>query len=265
MNKIEMTVSNNVPFELVNPQGTSNVLIVCDHASSALPPDYGDLGLPAEEFKRHIAYDIGAAAATRHISTVLNAPAVLACYSRLLIDLNRGHDDPTLVMKLSDGAIIPGNRHADSDEIERRKKLYYTPYHEAISSQMNVIRNRGQKPVLLSLHSFTPFWKEVSRPWHFGILWDNKDGRIAIPLLQSLESDSTPDGLPLVIGDNRPYRGELEGDCMNVHGTKTGTPHVLVEFRQDLVASEESVSIWSDILLKHLRPILEDSSIHTPL
>src|SRR5438045_3201976 len=112
----------------------SPLIFVCDHASNALPPEYGSLGLEACAFKRHIAYDIGAAEVTRALAAMFGAPALLGPYSRLLIDLNRGPDDPTLVMKLSDGAIIPGNAVADGAEIAKRLRLYYQPYHDSIEA-----------------------------------------------------------------------------------------------------------------------------------
>src|SRR5262245_35262995 len=120
------------PYELIPGDAGCGLVLLCDHASNALPPEYGDLGLGAAEFRRHIAYDIGAAAVTRELAARLGAPAVLSCYSRLLIDPNRGEDDPTLIMRLSDGAVIPGNHHVDADERERRIARYYAPYHEQV-------------------------------------------------------------------------------------------------------------------------------------
>ncbi|MFZ5834619.1 MAG: N-formylglutamate amidohydrolase [Pseudomonadota bacterium] len=238
-------------FSLLNTEGDPGVLLVCDHASNAVPAEYDGLGLPAEAFTRHIAYDPGAAEVTAALSERLNAPAVLANFSRLLIDPNRGADDPTLVMKLSDGAIIPGNRHADASIIAARIARYYTPYHQAIAGRIAAARARGVRPALLSLHSFTPVFQGHVRPWQIGVLWD-KDGRIAQPLLASLRSDKS-----LTAGDNQPYSGELVGDCMYQHGTRNGLPHVLIELRQDLIVDKPGVTYWAELLTAHLRPILD--------
>ena len=238
-------------FSLLNTDGDPGVLLVCDHASNAVPAEYDGLGLPAEAFTRHIAYDPGAAQVTAALSERLNAPAVLANFSRLLIDPNRGADDPTLVMKLSDGAIIPGNRHADASEIAARIARFYTPYHQAVAGRIAAALDRGVRPAILSLHSFTPVFQGHVRPWQIGILWD-KDGRIAQPLLASLQTDAS-----LTVGDNQPYSGELVGDCMYQHGTSKGLPHVLIELRQDLIVDKPGSTHWAELLSAHLRPILE--------
>jgi len=249
------------PVHLINPSGDPSVLILCDHASNAVPVAYDRLGLPASAFERHIAYDIGAAAVARGLADRLNCPAVLAGFSRLLIDPNRGEDDPTLVMKLSDGAIIPANRRVDGfndvSEFERRKTLYYLPYHGAVASAIAAARAQHIVPALLSIHSFTPSWKGRDRPWQGGILWD-KDDRLARPLMDVL---SQQEGL--IIGDNQPYSGELKGDTMYRHATLAGLPHALIEIRQDLIAETDGQEIWTDLLAKAITTVLRDDRIRT--
>ena len=233
-------------FELFNSDmqagPASGFLVVCDHASNALPDGYGSLGLAQAEFSRHIAYDIGAAEVSRGLALALNCPAVLARYSRLLIDLNRGADDPTLVMKLSDGAIIPANRLVDAfqgkAEFQHRLETYYEPYHAAIAETLARIRAGGYVPVILSIHSFTPSWRGVARKWHTGILWD-RDDRLPNLMLEKLRNEQG-----LVVGDNEPYSGALKGDCLYRHGTLNGYPHVLVEIRQDLIAESQGQAEW---------------------
>jgi predicted N-formylglutamate amidohydrolase len=224
-----MTVA---PFECISPsQAASGLIFLCDHASAALPSGYGSLGLPAELLATHIAYDIGAATVVRALAAHFGAAAVLARWSRLLIDLNRGEDDPTLVMKLSDGSIIPGNRYAGPEEVARRLALFHAPYHEAIAAEVERSRRGVQTPVLISIHSFTPAWKGRARPWQIGILWD-RDGRLAQPLMSRLRKSG------FVVGDNEPYSGALENDTLNRHGTRSGLPHVLIEIRQDLIGED---------------------------
>ena len=222
--------------------GEKPVLFLCDHAAPGLPPGYGTLGLGAELFRAHIAYDIGAAVVTRALAAGFGGPAVLGVWSRLLIDLNRGPDDPTLIMKLSDGSIIPGNRELSETERARRIEVFHAPYHRAIAEQ---IARLGQ-PVLISLHSFTPQWKGKPRPWEVGVLWD-KDGRLARPLMARLA------GAGFAVGDNEPYSGALEGDTLNRHGTRNGLPHVLIEMRQDLVDNQAS----AEMMAARLKPVLE--------
>ncbi|HWC64346.1 MAG TPA: N-formylglutamate amidohydrolase [Rhizomicrobium sp.] len=235
-----MTDLTGPAFERI--RGEKPLLFLCDHAGHALPAGYGTLGLKPELFETHIAYDIGAAEVTRRLAATFGAPAVLGVWSRLLIDLNRGEDDPTLIMKLSDGSIIPGNRAVDEGERERRIDAFHAPYHRAIAAE---IARLGQPP-LISLHSFTPTWKGVRRRWEVGVLWD-KDGRLARPLLRRLAEAG------FIVGDNEPYSGALEGDTMNRHGTRNGLPHVLLEMRQDLVGEPKAAGDFAN----RLKPIIE--------
>lgn len=228
-------------FEALAGNGKSRLLFVCDHASNALPP--GALGLDPGLLSTHIAYDIGAASVTRALAGAYGASAVLGAWSRLLIDLNRGPDDPTLVMKLSDGSIVPGNRDADAAEVARRVAAFHAPYHAAIAAALDRI---GSDAVIVSMHSFTPAWKGRPRPWEVGVLYD-RDIRLAAPLMTRLAEAG------FVVGDNEPYSGALEGDTLWQHGTMRGLPHVLIEMRQDLVASEEQTQAFA----LRLKPILD--------
>jgi len=238
-------------YELHNADASSGVIFLCDHASNKVPAELGTLGLVPSEFAAHIAYDIGAASLTRALADRFAAPAFLAQWSRLLVDLNRGADDPTVVMKLSDGRIIPGNRVLDGSGIEERVTRYHVPYHDAIAARIALARAGGIVPVLISMHSFTPIWRGKPRPWHIGVLWD-KDGRLAQPLLSRLQREGD-----IVAGDNEPYSGTLENDCLYRHGTMNGLPHVLVEVRQDLIAGPQGIAVWAARLEGILRDAIE--------
>ena len=223
-------------------------LLICDHATNLVPPEVGggSLGLPPEEMSRHIAYDIGVRGVTHALAAHLAAPALLTRFSRLVIDPNRGEDDPTLVMRLYDGTIIPGNRAVPPGEIERRLVAYHRPYHDRIEARLDAAIARGRQPALVSIHSYTPQLRgRPPRPWQVGILWHH-DGRIARPLMARLRAEG------LVVGDNEPYSGELEGDTMSRHGTGRGLPHVLIEIRQDLIGTPEAQQTWA----ARLAPIL---------
>ncbi|MBK8009196.1 MAG: N-formylglutamate amidohydrolase [Rhizobiales bacterium] len=225
-------------FEIVEGPVTSRYILVCDHASNAIPPEYGDLGLDPVQLERHIAYDIGAAALTRRLANEMAAPAVLSRFSRLLIDPNRGDDDPTLVMKISDGAIVAGNAKADDAEVARRIARFSAPYHAAIDRMIDRSLAAGVSPILFSIHSFTPLFHDGPRPWHCSVLWE-KDGRFALPLLEALRAE--PD---IVTGENEPYAGALKGDSMTRHGFDRGLPHAIAEVRQDLLDDESEISAW---------------------
>jgi predicted N-formylglutamate amidohydrolase len=164
-------MSGFAPFEIIPGDPTHALVILADHAMNRLPPEYGDLGLPAEAFSRHIAYDIGVEAVTRgSVRSALVFLGVLGCFSRLLIDPNRGEDDPTLIMKLSDGMVIPANHPlAPPTKRERRLNAFHRPYHDAVSTVIERNRRKsGKAPLVISMHSFTHAWKGVPRPWHAG-------------------------------------------------------------------------------------------------
>jgi predicted N-formylglutamate amidohydrolase len=241
-------------YTVLPGRADAGLVILCDHAGNALPPDYGTLGLPADQLERHIAYDIGAAAVTRALSSALGVPAVLTRYSRLLIDPNRGRDDPTQIMRLSDGAVIPGNRHLDEAEREKRARLYYEPYHRAIEGVIDACLAGGTPPAVLSIHSFTESWKAVARPWHVGVLWDDKDALLAQPLLDAFYAEGD-----LIVGENEPYPGQYEGDSLWQHGTCRGLTNAIIEIRQDLIRDARGQAQWGQRLCRIVGRILRDA------
>jgi predicted N-formylglutamate amidohydrolase len=173
------------PFTVVPGDPACGFVLTCDHAENRLPARYGTLGLGAEALERHIAWDPGARAVTVALARRLGAPAVLSRFSRLLIDPNRGRDDPTLVMRLSDRAVIPGNLAVDEAERTERIARYYAPYDDAIRRTVDVALATGTVPAIVAIHSFTPVWRGRGRPWQVGILWD-ADPRLAQPLIEAL-------------------------------------------------------------------------------
>ncbi len=248
--------SPRMPFEgavhTLRPEGDPRLLLVGDHASNALPPAYGTLGLPEASFARHIALDLGVMPLAERLSAALRAPALLAGFSRLLIDPNRGEDDPTLVMRLSDGEIIPGNARADAAEIGRRIASFHRPYHAAIDAALDGAIAKGADPLVISLHSFTPVWRGWPRPWHCGVLWAS-DRATADYLLAAFRAEPG-----LTVGDNEPYSGELEEDCMDRHGTQRGLAHALIEIRQDLIATEAGLAEWTGRLARILGALIAE-------
>jgi predicted N-formylglutamate amidohydrolase len=246
-------------YDIFHGAAGTRTLILCDHAVNLLPPEYGTLGLDQEQLNRHIAYDIGALGVAREMGRQLEATVIASGFSRLLIDPNRGDDDPTLVMRLSDGAAVPGNRTITDAEIAKRIVSYYRPYHEAIRAGLDAMTALGLVPLIVSIHSFTPVWRGCSRKWHAGILWD-KDPRLAMPLLDALRTRTG-----LEIGDNEPYSGRLHGDSLYRHGTLRGLPHALIEVRQDLISEEGGQRAWGKILAECMQEVLASPVSASPL
>lgn len=238
------------PFQTVHGDPACGIILLCDHARNSLPEQYGSLGLPLTEFSRHIAYDIGVEALTLGLAQRLGCPAVLAGFSRLLIDPNRGEDDPTLVMRLSDGTVVPGNHPITSEEITYRKENFYAPYHDAVDLAIEESLSGGINPIIFSIHSFTPEWKGVHRKWHVTMLWD-ADRRLSNFMVERLSRDPS-----LVVGDNEPYDGALHNDTLYRHATCRGLAHGLIEVRQDLIADQSGVDEWID----RLAPLLEEAN-----
>ncbi|MDA7425168.1 N-formylglutamate amidohydrolase [Thalassococcus lentus] len=240
------------PYTIEGQSRQSRWLITCDHATNAVPPDLGgDLGLPARDMARHIAYDPGAAGVARALGAALDAPVILSNFSRLVIDPNRGEDDPTVLMRLYDGSIIPGNRHADAAEKERRLNAYHRPYHAALAE----LAARRSDTTIVAVHSFTRQLRgRPPRPWHIGILhaWDR---RLSDPFIALLEAERD-----LVVGRNEPYPGHLPGDAVDRHGLQHGRNNTLIEIRNDLIETETAQLQWG----QRLAPLLEKAATHIP-
>lgn len=235
------------PFEIIDGDFSKGLILLCDHARNMIPIRYNNLGLPEEDLQRHIAFDIGAEGVFRGLAQRLGVPGIMTNYSRLLIDPNRGIDDPTLVRQLYDGTIIPGNYPLARDELQYRIDQYFTPYHDAINRVIERVEAENIVPAVISVHTMTDYWNGEKRPWEISVLWD-KDPRLANDLLGELEQLQK-----FTVGDNQPYDGALGGDTMYTHCTMTGLSHALLEFRQDLVADQDGIDAW----VSHLVPIIE--------
>lgn len=239
------------PFFVHGESRPGRWLITCDHATNHVPPEVGggSLGMAREDMERHIAYDVGAYAVAQHLGVLLNAPVIASNFSRLVIDPNRGEDDPTVLMKLYDGTVIEGNRHADTAERERRLERLYRPYHRALEQM-------AARPgaVILSVHSYTRQLRgRAPRPWDIGVLYAGDD-RLAQPLLGLLNAQDD-----LVIGDNQPYSGHLPGDAIDRHALAHGLPNALIEVRNDLIADHEGQKAWAE----RLAPLLDQALIRS--
>lgn len=235
------------PFHIVGEDRDSRWLFTCDHAANTVPAAIhdGDLGVSPNDMARHIAFDPGAAGVSLALGELLNGPVVLSNFSRLVIDPNRGEDDPTLLMKLYDGTLIPANRYADDAERENRLALCYRPYHDAVTR----MAARRDDTVYVAIHSYTPQLRgRDPRPWHVGVLY-GRDERFAVPLTRRLEDETD-----LCVGENEPYGGHLDGDSVDRHAIKPGRVNVLIELRNDLIETDAQQYAWAE----RLAPILDE-------
>jgi predicted N-formylglutamate amidohydrolase len=270
------------PFDTANAEGAAPILLVCDHASNRIPAALGNLGLDAAALELHVAFDIGAGDITRELAALLDAPALLANYSRLVVDLNRPPEHPTSIMETSDDVAVPGNRNLDAAAREERLAALYRPYHRAVGERVAALARRGPPPMLLAVHSFTPRLGGEDRRWHAGILY-NRDPRLAhalieglsaagahAPKLQDPAADSAPgllSGRPappgdIVVGDNEPYSGRTLFHTLDVHAGAAGLAHAGIEVRQDLVLDTGRARAWAERLAAVLRPLVGRADLH---
>ena len=231
---------NSAVARIKPPAGTSPYFLICDHASRRLPRVLGSLGLSPAELKSHIAWDIGVAGLVRRLADRLNAFLILQTYSRLVIDCNRPLGAPDSIATVSERTRIPGNEGLSRTDADLRAREIFHPYHDRIRAELDA-RRHGERPTLLvALHSFTPSFLGVSRPWHLGVLY-NRDARLGRVLLDLIRREHD-----LNVGDNEPYAVSDDTDYTIVtHGERRGIPHVELEVRQDLIADEPGQTLWA--------------------
>lgn len=247
-------------YRVENAKGQGKCVIVCDHASNLVPQSLSSLGLSKPELQRHIAWDPGTEEIGRKLGQKLDAPVVLASYSRLVVDLNRGHDHPDCMREVSDHTRIPGNKDLDPTQKKQRLAEFFWPYHKAIDAQVQRYLVKGVAPVLISVHSFTPKMDGFKRPWHIGVLWNKEEG-IALQLVENLRKNNPE----LRIGENEPYSLKSENftkNTVSTHAESRGLPYVIVEFRQDLVGTKAKAEKWAGIFLGALAPILKSPGLY---
>lgn len=248
------------PVRLINGEGRAPLVIVCDHASNAIPANLHNLGLTPEERAQHIAWDIGAAAVAAELARLLDAPALFSGVSRLVIDINRDPADFTSIREIYDEVIIPGNRDLDPAKIAERAARWFWPYHRKVAATLAHVRRRTDFPALISVHSFTDRFRNRQRPWHIGVL-SNHDRRMAEPLMQALRAHDPG----LVVGDNRPYSGmDAFGFTIEHHALPTGLPNILLEIRQDLLHDRQGQMRMAAMLAGCLAPMAANADLFQP-
>jgi predicted N-formylglutamate amidohydrolase len=230
-----------------NENGLSPFLIVADHGGNVIPRALRGLGVSEAERQRHIAWDIGIAAACRQLADALDATLIQQNYSRLVIDSNRPPGSKESIPDISEGTPVPGNIGVSEAQKAARMREIFGPYHDRIESELDRRRQAGRPAALISMHSFTPVFMDVARPWHAGVLY-NRDPRFAHLLMALLKREEG-----LVVGDNEPYDVNDATDyTIPVHGERRGMHHVAIELRQDLITSDQGLRIWAALLARLL-------------
>jgi predicted N-formylglutamate amidohydrolase len=228
------------PLIVVNEQGRSPFVLICEHASRLLPKRLGTLGLPAADLSRHIAWDIGAGSVARVLSRLIDAPLLMQRYSRLVYDCNRPPEAPDAIPEISETIAIPGNANLTADEKLARVRCIYRPFHDGVSALLDSRAAHNLKPLIISIHSFTPVFKGKARAVELGILHD-RDARLSSKLIK---------GFPNVDARlNEPY-GPWDGvlHSLNMHGFARGLQHAMLEIRNDLIDTERGQDEWAQRL-----------------
>lgn len=243
-------------FDVANPHADAPLIVCCDHAGRRIPGSLGNLGLERALLDLHIACDIGARQVATLLARKFDAPLLLANYSRLVIDLNRHLDDPTLIPEASDGVVISGNAGLSHGQRRRRIEQMFLPYHRRYGEMVGRLQGKFVKPIILALHSFTPEIQGVGRPWDIGLLWEHH-----YDLAQALAANlGKNDGL--CIGQNQPYHAcDPLGYAMVTHAQARAVEMALVEIRQDLITDRRGQQWAADILHRAVAPLLDYSAV----
>jgi predicted N-formylglutamate amidohydrolase len=227
------------PFSVHNEKGRAPLLLLCDHASKAVPKALGNLGITEAELSRHIGWDIGGLDSAIALAEALDAPLVASGYSRLVIDCNRWPGGEGSIPEISDGTLVPANKGLTQADIDARADACFWPYHLEADRHLDRMTAGGRRVAMLVVHSFTPQMNGFKRPWHVGVLW-NDDARLPEPLLAQLRRDPA-----LIVGDNEPYSARASYEyTLNAHARSRKLPHCSLEVRQDLIGTPEQARAW---------------------
>lgn len=235
------------PLETRNLDGTSDFVLICEHAGRAVPRALGDMGVPAAEWERHIAWDVGARAVAIELSDRLGAPLFMQRYSRLVCDCNRRPDVASYTPQISEATAIPANVGLSQADRDRRTAEIFWPFHDAVTAFLDRRQAAGRRTLLATIHSFTPVFLGKSRPWEIGVLF-NRD-RVLSPAIADWLKANTDH----CVGVNEPYTVGDETDyAIPVHGEKRGSPCVEFEIRNDLIGDPANAPAWAALLQRAL-------------
>lgn len=243
-------------YTILNPHGKARCILTCEHAGRLVPRQLNMLGLEDEDFTRHYATDPGVRRVTETLSQLIDAPAILGNYSRLVVDLNRSIGAPTAFAPTGEGKPVPGNVNISDEDKACRTREIYDPYHTALDAMINHALGQGFVPPIISIHSFTPRFFNFQRPWQVGFLWTHNRRLPGLMIDYFIRAS-------YVTGDNQPYDHRiLRGSAINRHGDERGLPNVLVEIRNDLISNDAESDVWAKNLADCLEGILADPSIY---
>lgn len=243
--RLRLELAEVPPVVDKNAAGASPFLLTCDHYGRLVPPSLHDLGLPDHDLQRHIGWDIGIAGVAERMAQALDAHLIAQRYSRLVIDCNRPPSAMSSIPQISEATAVPGNQDLTDAERTLRRALIFDPYHRHITETIDARLRRGQPTVLVALHSFTPVYAGVARPWHIGTLYQ-RDTTLPPLLLAALRAEGD-----LVVGDNEPYAVSDDTDyAIPVHGEARGLVNTGIEIRQDLIANESGQAQWAERLTR---------------
>lgn len=238
------------PLEAVNVDGASDFFLICEHAGRLFPRSLGTLGVEGPDLERHIAWDIGARAVSLTLSKLLDAPLYMQRYSRLVCDCNRRPDVPSYAPVVSEATKIPGNSGLTQAELDARTKAIFHPFHDAVTAALDRRKAEGRRTLLVTMHSFTPVYLGVERPWEIGVLY-NRDREFAPAIADWFKANTE-----FCVGVNEPYAVGDETDyAIPVHGERRGLPCVEFEVRHDLIRDQRGADRWAELLAKSLRAV----------
>ena len=231
------------PLEIHNAGGTSDFVLVCEHAGRLIPRAYGDMGLSAVDLERHIAWDIGAKQVSLALSALLDAPLFTQRYSRLVCDCNRQPAVPDFTPERSEDTVIPANVGIDAGEKKARADAIFWPFHNAVSEALDRRAAEARRTLLVTIHSFTPVFRGTSRPWEIGILY-NRDRQFSPGIAEWLKASTG-----YCVGVNQPYSVGDETDyAIPVHGERRGLHCAEFEIRNDLIRTDDDARAWAGVV-----------------
>ena len=234
------------PWLIHRPGDRADLIVLCDHAGNQIPPELGSLGLEQDQLQRHIGWDPGALGVACALADRLSAELLGWNCSRLVADPNRAPDHADLILARSDDTFVPGNEALTDAEREQRLRLYHQPYHQAVEAAVSARLTAGERPLLVSIHSFEPMLVGIRRPWPIGVLWKQAREPLA-GLIEALGNQGH------AVGDNQPYDGRVAlGYTLERHAIERGLPHVLFELRNDLLSTAQAHDYWAGCLIEAL-------------
>ena len=255
-NRVKDPVQGYAAVSVDNRDGAGSFVLVCDHASNSMPREFGGLGLGTADLGRHIAFDPGALGVAQRMAGNLDAPLVRSNASRLLIDCNRPLDAPDLIAEMSEIYEVPGNKGLTIAQKAERIERFYHPFHSAIEAVVLPRLKFGMVPGFIAVHSFNPIYRGVMRPWEIGIIHDADSGW-ALGMVELIRAETG-----FNVGVNQPYSPkDRVYFTLERHARSRGLPAVMIEVRNDEIATEQQQAMWGDLLSRVAKTALAELQV----